>query len=570
MEQSGKQSLHAVTLPQGILPLTILDQQPDSSALPVTSTQAWHGNVWRSFLWREAATISLLALAVVIFFWPVISGQAWLPAGGGDSVSFLYPNYRFAADALRSGTIPFWNPFQYAGAPYLADNQSGLFYLPNLLLYTLWPGFSYRGIEWLVVWHFFFAGLAMYVCLRLYRPSQPIQRLAALVGALAFMFSDVFITHVGNLNLIAVAAWLPLAFLGLHRAIQSNERPGRLLWSVAGGVALGLGTLAGHGQMTFLLATFLGSYALYETVVHRRWAALALLALLGFVAIGVAAISLFPAAETLQHTLRSEFDYERSTNYALTWQALTGLVAPDFFGRGAANFWGDWLRVEAGYAGIVTWLLALAAVVMVPRRQTLFFLLAGLIFLLLALGPHTPLYPLLARLLPVMPFQVPARFVLLLDFCLAMLAGLGLDALLRREWQSQRPSGWVLGPAAVAIGLVVVALLWQRDSLLPTNPERGAQMLRATLVFAVLAVAGLVVLLAAWRGQLPTGVAAGLLVALLFLDLYSLGRYVEIDWNDPTPGLRSRVAGVGLSSGRSRTPPAGHHYRRLAAQYAAD
>ncbi|MEZ4517596.1 MAG: YfhO family protein [Chloroflexota bacterium] len=450
-----------------------------------------------------------------------------LPAG--DSVSFIYPNYRFAADSLRSGEVPFWNPYQYAGAPFLADNQSGVFYPPNLLLFLLRPNFSYRGIEWLVVWHFFFTGLAMYLCLRLYRPKKPILRSAALVGALAFMFSDVFITHIGNLNLIAVTAWLPLAFLGLHRAIIAGETRSKVLWAVGGGVALGLGTLAGHGQMTFLLATFLGVYALYETIARRQWQAFPLLALLGAVAIGVAAISLFPAAETLQHTLRGEFDYERSTNYALNWQALTGLVSPDFFGRGETSFWGDWLRVEVGYVGVITLVLALVGVVLAPKRETLFFVLAGLFFLLLALGPHTPLFSLLARWLPVIPFQVPARFVLLLDFCLAMLAAIGLDALLQRDGQPAISLGWTLAAAAVLSAVIAAVLLWQRGILLPDHPERNEQMLRAILVFTGLALVSLLLVTAIWRQLLPTSVAAILVVGVLFLDLYGLGRYVEID-----------------------------------------
>ncbi len=503
MEQtSGQQPPSAANLSQGIRPMTALDPQAGPNALPT------HTEALSRALWRDAATIALLALAAIIFFWPVVSGQAWLPAGGGDSVSFLYPNYRFAADSLRSGTIPFWNPYQYAGAPFLSDNQSGLFYLPNLILFLVWPGFSYRGIEWLVIWHFFFTGLAMYLCLRLYRPALPIKRVAALMGALAFMFSDVFITHIGNLNLIAVAAWLPLTFLGLHRAIIADGTSRRLLWAVGGGVALGLGTLAGHGQMTFLLATFLGVYALYETVARHQWWPLPLLALLGTVAIGIAAISLFPAAETLQHTLRGEFDYARSTNYALTWQSLTGLVAPDFFGRGAADFWGSWLRVEVGYAGVITWLLALVAVGLVPKRQTLFFVIAGIFFLILALGPQTPLYPLLARLLPVIPFQVPARFVLLLDFCLAMLAALGIDALMRREavvWPRLR---WVLALGGATALAAVIILVWQRQTLLPSHPDQGTQMARAILVFAGLAAAALLIVLLASR-RLTAGRSVG-------------------------------------------------------------
>ncbi len=522
--------------------------QQFSPSPAVTATVGRHsGNQRRVALWRavahEAACVALLALVAVVFFWPALSGRAWLPKGGGDSVSFLFPMYRFAADSLRAGTIPFWNPHQYAGAPFLADNQSGLFYPFNLLLFFLWPGFSYRGIEALVVWHFFFAGAAMYTCLRLLRPRITLGRPAALLGALAFMFSDVFITHIGNLNLIAVAAWLPLAFLGLHRAVFATDNRHRIAWAAAGGAALGAATLAGHGQMTFLSAVFLGSYALYQAVATRHIRPLALLALAGLVAVALAGVSLFPAAGTLSQTLRAEFDYARSTNYALPPAALLGLFAPDFYGRGAA-FWGDWLRVEVGYVGVLPWLLAAAAVALRPRRQTLFFVLAGLFFLLLALGPTTPLYPALARSLPIIPFQVPARFVLLLGFCLAVLAALGLESLLGRAVGQDGRTRFLLLVTAVGLFAVLAALLLARARLAPLQPEHVAQMTRATLVFAALAVAGWLLLAAGLGRRLPGTAAAALALALLFVDLYSLGRYVEIEWNDPTPGFAAGTPGL--------------------------
>ena len=197
-------------------------------------------------LWRDAVSLCFLAIAAMIFFWPVVSGTAWLPKGGGDSVSYIFPMYRFAAESLRSGTIPFWNPYQYAGTPFLSDNQSGLFYPFNLLLFLVWPDFSYRAIEMLVIFHFLLAGAAMYCCLRFMQPEAPIRRPAALLGALAFMFSDVFITHIGNLNLIAVAAWLPLAFLGL-----------RPLGDVVGDEVRGLAVLfVGHVLVPFVLSCF--------------------------------------------------------------------------------------------------------------------------------------------------------------------------------------------------------------------------------------------------------------------------------------------------------------------------
>lgn len=497
----------------------------------------------RGAFWPDLIAVTCLGLVALLFFLPVIIGRAWLPRGGGDSVSFLYPMYRFAADSLRAGTVPFWNPYQYAGAPFLADNQSGLFYPFNLVLFLLWPDFSYRAIQLLVIWHFFFAGLAMYACLRLLQLETTLARPAALLGAVAFMLSDVFVTHIGNLNLIAVAAWLPLAFLGLHRAIAARTTRSRIAWALGGGAALGLGTLAGHGQMTFLLGAFLATYAFYQTIVCRQWAALPLLALLAAFAVALAAVSLLPAAATLQHTLRAEFDLVRSANYALPLKALVGLFAPDFYGRGA-SFWGDWLRTEYGYAGVLTWLLAAVGVVLRPNRQTFFFVFAGALFLMLALGPATPLYSLLGRMLPLTPFQVPARFVLLLDFCLAALAAIGLDALLSRVKVSSRTVRAVAAVSALVILSITLYLLRDYGRLSTVESEHAAQMLRAVLVFAALAAAAWLLVVAGLSRRLSATVLAIAAVALLFLDLYSLGHNVELDYNDPQPGFASGSPGL--------------------------
>ncbi len=183
------------------------------------------------------------------------------------------------------------------------------------------------------------------------------------------MFSSLFITHIGNLNLIAVAAWLPLVFLALHRAIQSSKNQSRFAWAIAGGVALGIGTLAGHGQMTFLLGAYLGLYALYRSVVDRRFRPLLMLLVLGFMAVGVAAINLFPSFEAVQFTIRAGFSADQAINYSLPWRGLLGILAPDFFGRGEARFWGGWSRVEYGYVGILTLFLAATAIVKSHSRR---------------------------------------------------------------------------------------------------------------------------------------------------------------------------------------------------------
>ena len=92
------------------------------------------------FVAEVIGATGLLALATVGFFWQILlTPNTWMPAGGGDLAPFLYPNYRFAAESIRQGVIPLWNPHLYSGSPFAADIQSGLFYPINLLAFSTCP-----------------------------------------------------------------------------------------------------------------------------------------------------------------------------------------------------------------------------------------------------------------------------------------------------------------------------------------------------------------------------------------------------------------------------------------------
>lgn len=130
-----------------------------------------------TFLAELLTASGILALATIGFFWQILfTPSTWQPAGGGDLAPFLYPNYHFAAQYLRQGIIPLWNPHLYSGAPFAADIQSGLFYPINLLVFLLVPNLTYEWLEYLAVFHFWLAGVTMYVCLRLLRPETEDRR----------------------------------------------------------------------------------------------------------------------------------------------------------------------------------------------------------------------------------------------------------------------------------------------------------------------------------------------------------------------------------------------------------
>ncbi len=499
----------------------------------------------------DIAALGVLLLVILAFFWPLIFADQWIPRGGGDLVSFLWPVYRFAARSLRAGVIPLWNPYLYSGAPFVADNQSGVFYPINLLTFALFGEPSYGMMEALVVFHVWLAGANMFALAR----GMGLCRPAALLGGVAFALSDLFVTHIGNPNLNATAAWLPLLLLLTHRALTR----GSLGWAAGAGVVLAVAALAGHGQMLLFLALTLVFYLLYRLAADWRsfgfaqdWRCglrtLGLAALVVAVGVGGAALTLLPAQEMAGHTGRGHLPYDEATRYSLPPQALIGLLAPGFYGRGPAGFWGSWDRVEVGYAGVATLVLAVVGVgyglrsaksptlsspfsILHSPCPTSFFVLLVPLALLLALGCYTPFYKLLYRYAPTFnQVRAPARLILLVDLGLAALAAYGLDRLLLGE--KDRYAMWVGLGTLLAGGMLLAVGVPQARTVPP--PDRVLQAMASVIIAAgLLGLSGALVWLARWRRRV-----AWLLPLLLAADLIGLGSTLEAEPNDPTLGFR--------------------------------
>jgi hypothetical protein len=165
------------------------------------------------------------------------------------------------------------------------------------------------------------------------------------------------------------------------------------------------------------------------------------------------------------------------------------------------------------YLGVPALGLAAAALLAAGRRlRTASLGLAALIGLGLALGPHAPLYPAAVSLVPVLKmFRYPTKALLPVALLVALLAGLGLDALVRGRLGGRRGSGLGLGLiAAGALSALVAAhhgsgggwpiaavsllagTVWLLHSRGRASPRRAALALSAlALVDLVAAHAGL-------------------------------------------------------------------------------
>ncbi|MBW7884258.1 MAG: hypothetical protein H3C34_16770, partial [Caldilineaceae bacterium] len=399
-------------------------------------------------LWCDMLAAGLLWILVAGFFWRTLSGDVFQPADGGDLVSFLFPTYRFAAAELSRGSLPLWNPTLYAGAPFIGDIQAGFLYLPNLILFLAMPDFPYTALQWLSVLHLYWAGLGVYVLLRTVRWSgQPVSRVAALFGAVAFAFCDPLLIHLGNLNLIAVLSWMPWIVAAYAVALES----GRLRAIAVTALLFALSTYAGHAQSTLYTGLALVIYTAGQMAARpaegwgwrrRLGRPVGVLAATVALTILLAAPVLLPAAEMTRHTVRSDFTYQDTVAFSLApTQLLAGLVTPGFFGRGPALHWSLWERVELPYLGIPVLILAIASVLVASpelRRRLWPWVGMALFGLIVALGIYGIVHGWLTVLLPLFDqFRAPARALILWALAASVLAAVGLDAIAR---QATRPA----------------------------------------------------------------------------------------------------------------------------------
>src|SRR6188768_97853 len=101
----------------------------------------------------------VFALMVLAVYLPLVQGKVPFPAyivnyppafGGhmpsadvhrvgniGDVVTQFYPYRSFAADSVRQGTLPLWNPYLLSGVTFVGNCLSALFYPPNVVYYLI-------------------------------------------------------------------------------------------------------------------------------------------------------------------------------------------------------------------------------------------------------------------------------------------------------------------------------------------------------------------------------------------------------------------------------------------------
>jgi hypothetical protein len=481
---------------------------------------------------RLASGLSAVAALAPAVLWLSPALFSHLAPSFRDQGDFFYPMKLYTAGRLRAGELPLWNPFSGAGEPWLANGQSGAFYPPTL--FFLLPSAAMAGALFLL----FHYGLAAWGARRFLK-EENVSDAGALLGAAAFTASgfaaslSVYWNHFG--------AW---AYVPAIAAVARAGFPKRS--SVLGfGGLVGLQAMAGSPEISAATVVLAGALAWNPRAespeppaplpraarVRRLFAGIGL-------GLALAAWVIVPMAEL---ALRSD----RRQPLPVAEREVGALALVD------AGSMAGFTRASFGGAYLATLflppfvLVAAAAAFGEGHRRRLALVLATFAALGLVLAAHGApgvwlrSLPLLDRI------RYPAKGLVWTSFGVAMLAGLGLDALRFAPGGKQ---------ARAAFGLAAVAAL----ALAALSPLSLAGRLCCGVGAAALGLLALGFGTRPRAGAVLGAAAAAGLVGALTLELRGLPSFAPEAELSRCP---ESVATLARVAGRVVTPPMGALWR---------
>jgi hypothetical protein len=436
--------------------------------------------------------IAGLLIAVALAFWQrrmvgTVSIPHGIPRWSADLYEQQIPVWTYAYRG--SSLLPWWNPYQLAGVPLLAPFGIGGLLYPVSLLATVVP--VPLAIGYASAIHLALAGLLTLACGLALGLALP----AAALSAAAFMLDAAFLAERIHPSYLFGLAWIPGVFLFAGRAVAAPSAwAGCLL-----GIVVALQLLVYPQIVCFTGYALLLLVSVRLLLVRPSRPYLRRLTIAGSMAVATAA--LLSAGQWLP-TLELVAQAGRGPG-GQPLEQLLGVPPPD---------WRTLLHPSIFSAGPVALLVPWA---FSDRRRPVILALGTLLLTFAVLvGFGTPFYGRIFYHLPAVNlFRLPTRILPLASFAIAMLAGVGLDKILRHDWKWHWPRALVITAAGAAILLAA----WR-------SPPS------VVLPLAAVALAGAAVLLPWPRVRVIAGWA---IVLLLVVERWSQPNYIMLPQSNP-------------------------------------
>ncbi len=483
----------------------------------------------------------------IIFFYDQIFFNSFF---WEDFVEYVFPVQNFAAKAFANGEIPFWNPYTFAGMPFISDIQVGFFYFFNriLSLFTLsGNNLPVLVLEIQIILHFLIAQINTYLLARYIKIST----YGAIISAISYSFSMLLVVHVIHPMIIYHLSWLPLVLMLFIRSVEED----RIYFSILSGLILGLAILSGHPQTTLYVFVLLGITGIYLLIFYLKGKfsllsilrAVTLFFLPFLIAFGIFAVQYFPTKDMSKYAQRNEVSYQKATEGALQFKQIYTAIVPKLFGwvEGSKldnstfylRFGGElqihffWETVY--YFGVAAALLGLFALLAGYKNRFVILFAIWVVFgFLFSLGSGSPLFDLLFNFPYFGIFRNPARMMFYVVLGMALMAGVGFD-LLWREAFKRNVLIFFLIPVSLAFFISLLAASGAFIDIFDA-PIISHQVIKDSGSFALLLVLLIGVIGVLLNRAFLSPSFAGIVLSLIsFVDLFVVGANFNRNPNNP-------------------------------------
>lgn len=339
----------------------------------------------------------------------------------------LYPYKILIADVMRRFELPFWNPYNGAGMPFLATMHVG-FLTPANVFFLLFSNFL--GWTLFIVTQPFLIFFFTYLFCRKIAFSIS----ASIFSSVTFTLSGFSITRLIFGEYLYVVAGLPLLLYLIECFLQGKSRHTILFIPLT----ICFIIFSGQPQIIFYVLSFSVAYFLFRHFlsIHPNIKStrknLPMFLFLYCIGIGLAGIQLLPTFELFT---QAGLDIESSkfifNRFLLPPYHLVSILIPNYFGnQGTYNYWGfgDYIETIAA-VGLIPCFFAFISITVnyqkLDSRKKFFFF--TILFSILATLDWFVTRIFYSFPLPLLSTGAPTRIFLLTTFSIAMLAGYGLD-----------------------------------------------------------------------------------------------------------------------------------------------
>jgi hypothetical protein len=485
---------------------------------------------------KDLLPLVFLTALSVFFFKDILIEQHYL--FGSDFVGFYLALKQFLYNEIHAyHTIPFWNPYVFAGIPFWAHFESTIFYPLDMLFFFVSPEKAYG---YTMFFHLLLAGSFMYIFTR----SLGLKRAPSFLASTAYAFNGLIMPTLFDGQMFRVQAyiWLPLILLFLNRALMVNLFPNAVLAGLFWGIQLLSGSpqdgfytfLAGS---LFLICHFVPKFR-QAGPFHFKMIVLSL-ALFFFFGVGLASIQLFPAYEFIKLSVRSVLNtYDLASPGSYPPQGIITSIMPNFFGEYyAREFWlsdTPWsIPLYNLYIGVVPLVFLPFVTFHRHRRLVIFSLILTVVSFVLALGSHSSIYKLFYVLPGFNSIRAPAKILILWVFSLSLLGAKGMDDLFNYKARSSMPNRLLLMSFLALCFLAIGVFLYFDNSAatkifspfitshaIPSKMAWASTLMSAEFHrFAVFFALTMLILFLWFHRSVKYIYATSLLCALLSLDL---------------------------------------------------